>query len=146
MLTYKDILDFVKNGNNTPSSRVIKTDEEWKRLLTDEQFRVTRQQGTEAIRSSKLCTLYEPAIYQCVCCRTDLFDSKTKYESHSGWPAFTEPITDNVISYYADTSFGMSRIAVHCSVCDAHLGHVFPDDQTSTGLWFCINGVSLNKK
>ncbi len=146
MLTYSEVLNFTRKGNNAPTRRVEKTYEEWKKILTDEQFRVTRQKGTETRTSSSLCTLHEPGVYICVCCNTDLFDSKTKYDSRSGWPSFTEPLTDNVISYRDDGSYGMSRIEAVCSVCDAHLGHVFPDGLELTGLRFCINGASLKKK
>ncbi|MEK7642360.1 MAG: peptide-methionine (R)-S-oxide reductase MsrB [Patescibacteria group bacterium] len=146
MLTYNQVLNFSKNGNNVPPRRVEKTDEEWKKVLTKEQFEVTRQKSTELKMSSNLCTLYEAGIYACVCCDTELFDNNTKYDSQSGWPSFTEPIRDNVVSYHEDGSHGMSRVEVVCSVCEAHLGHVFPDGPMPLGLRFCINGVSLKKK
>lgn len=145
MLTYNQVLQFCKKGNNTPPQRVEKSEEEWKSVLTEEQFQITRKKGTEARMSSKLCTVYEPGIYACVCCGTHLFDSASKYDSKSGWPSFGEPITDTVISYHTDDSYGMTRIEVTCSVCDAHLGHVFPDGPLPTGLRFCINGISLVK-
>jgi peptide-methionine (R)-S-oxide reductase len=145
MLTYNQILTYTQKGNNPPPRRLEKTKEEWQVMLTPEQFRITREKGTESRMSSKLCTLYEPGIYACICCETQLFDSATKYESASGWPSFTEPITDNIISYHNDSEYGMNRIEVTCSVCDAHLGHVFPDGPEPTGLRFCINGISLKK-
>lgn len=145
MLTYTQILTYAQKGNNIPPRRVEKTKEEWQQILTPEQFQITREKGTESRMSSKLCTLYEPGIYACVCCDTPLFDSATKYESSSGWPSFTEPLTDAVISYHNDESYGMNRIEVTCSICDAHLGHVFPDGPEPTGLRFCINGISLKK-
>ncbi len=146
MLNFEQVLRYARTGNNEPPRRVLKTESEWQELLTPEQFEITRKKGTERQMSSNLCTLYEPGIYACVCCDTDLFDSKTKYDSHSGWPSFTEPITDNVVSYHVDNEHGMSRVEITCSVCDAHLGHVFPDGPEPTGLRFCTNGASLKKR
>jgi methionine-R-sulfoxide reductase len=146
MLTYARVAQLAKHGNVQPPRRVEKTEDEWKALLTPEQFAITRKKGTEARMSSGLCTLYEPGVYACVCCGTALFDSGTKYDSHSGWPSFTEPISENVVAYHEDTSHFMDRIEVLCNVCDAHLGHVFPDGPEPTGLRFCINGESLKKE
>ncbi|MBP9837010.1 MAG: peptide-methionine (R)-S-oxide reductase MsrB [Candidatus Pacebacteria bacterium] len=145
MLTYDTILKIIQDGNPAPDRRVEKTDAEWQQILTSEQYRVTRERGTESPMSSKLCHIYEPGIYACVCCHTPLFDSQTKYDSRSGWPSFTAPIKDNVISYLDDSSLLMSRIETACSTCDAHLGHVFPDGPEPGGLRFCINGVALEK-
>ena len=146
MLNFEQILIYANTGNN-PAPRVVnKSEDEWRSILTPEQFRVTRQKGTERQMSSNLCTLYEPGVYACVCCDTDLFDSNTKYDSRTGWPSFTEPIADNVVSYHKDESFGTVRIEITCSVCDAHLGHVFPDGPEPTGLRFCTNGISLKKR
>jgi peptide-methionine (R)-S-oxide reductase len=145
MLTYDTILKIIQNGNPTPYHRVEKTADEWRQLLTPEQYRVTREQGTESPLSSKLCHIYEPGIYACVCCHTPLFDSNTKYDSSSGWPSFTAPIKDNMVSYIDDSRHFTSRIETICSTCDAHLGHVFPDGPEPTGLRFCINGIALEK-
>jgi peptide-methionine (R)-S-oxide reductase len=144
-MNYSNVLNFLKNGNNAPDRRVEKSDDEWKNILTDEQYRVMRNKGTEAPMSSGLCTLYEPGQYACAGCGTILFDSATKFESHSGWPSFTAPIKDNVISFVQDDSYSMSRIETLCSTCDAHLGHVFPDGPEPSGLRFCMNGVALKK-
>lgn len=144
-MNWNDVLQFAKN-NPAPPQRVEKTEEEWKRLLTPEQFRVTRQHGTERPFSGEYCELYTAGIYKCVCCGTELFDSTQKFNSSTGWPSFTEPVKDNVIRYRADNSFGMQRIEVLCNVCDAHLGHVFPDGPAPSGLRFCINSVSLKKQ
>ena len=144
-MNWNDIIQRVTN-NPTPPRRVEKTDEEWKRLLTPEQYRVTRQHGTEQAFSGEYCELYSPGIYTCLCCGTELFDSSGKFNSHTGWPSFTEPVKDNVVKYKSDNSYGMQRIEVLCNVCDAHLGHVFPDGPPPTGVRFCINSISLKKE
>jgi peptide-methionine (R)-S-oxide reductase len=143
MLKWNDVLQLATKGNNAPDRRVEKTPGEWKALLTTEQFHITRQKGTEARFSGELCSRYDPGKYTCVCCGTELFDSSIKFDSKTGWPSFTEPIKDNVINYHKDTSYGMTRIEVDCSICDAHLGHVFPDGPPPSGLRFCINSESL---
>lgn len=144
-MNWNDVLQLAQH-NLTPPRRVEKTDEEWKQLLTPEQYRVTRQHGTEKPFSGEYCELYSPGIYNCVCCGTELFDSTQKFNSLSGWPSFTEPVQQNVMKYRSDRSFGMQRIEVLCSVCDAHLGHVFPDGPPPSGLRFCINSASLKKQ
>lgn len=145
MHKWKDVLEFASNGNPVPDKRVVKTDEEWKALLTEEQFYVTRKKGTERAHSSEMCNLFEPAKYACVCCGTELFDSGEKYQSGTGWPSFTQAVKDNVINYIKDGSYGMVRIETTCSTCDAHLGHVFQDGPMPSGLRFCINAVALKK-
>jgi peptide methionine sulfoxide reductase msrA/msrB len=144
-MNWNDVLQLAQQ-NLTPPRRVEKTDEEWQQLLTPEQYRVTRQHGTEKPFSGEYCEIYSPGIYNCVCCGTELFDSTQKFNSLSGWPSFTEPVQQNVMKYRSDRSFGMQRIEVLCSVCDAHLGHVFPDGPPPSGLRFCINSVSLKKQ
>ncbi|SRR5690606_33657917 len=143
-MTWNDVLNYTKN-NPSPDRRVEKSDDEWKRVLTDEQYRVTRQHGTERPFTGEYCESHEPGVYACVCCGTELFDSSLKFESGTGWPSFTEPVKENAIRYLMDTSFGMHRIEVQCNVCDAHLGHVFPDGPPPTGLRFCINSASLKQ-
>jgi peptide-methionine (R)-S-oxide reductase len=145
MLTWKDVLNFAKNGNPEPSNRVEKSDEEWKKELTDEQFAITRLKGTERPHSSDMCSRFEPGKYECVCCGTLLFDANTKFESHSGWPSFTQPVEENAVAYEADFSHGMTRVEILCNTCDAHLGHVFPDGPEPSGLRYCTNAVSLQK-
>ena len=144
-MNWNDVLQLAKN-NPAPPKRVEKSDEEWKQLLTPKQYLVTRQHGTERAFSGEYCESYSPGIYQCLGCGTELFDSTVQFNSRTGWPSFTEPVSDNVIRYVMDNSYGMERVEVLCNVCDAHLGHVFPDGPSSTGLRFCINSVSLNKE
>lgn len=144
-MNWKKILEIAKKGGVEPDRRVVKTDEDWKAQLTPEQYRVTRQHGTERPFSGEYCESFEPGIYGCVCCDTPLFDSSEKFESGTGWPSFTLPLQENVIKYIMDNSFGMVRIETLCNVCDAHLGHVFPDGPPPSGLRYCMNSVSLKK-
>lgn len=143
MITWQDVLTYAADGVPPPDRRVEKTDAAWREQLTTEQYRVTRQHGTERPFSGEHCSTYDPGIYRCVCCDTPLFDATIKYDSRSGWPSFTQPIAENAIAYKKDTSHGMTRIEVLCNTCDAHLGHVFPDGPEPTGLRYCINSVSL---
>lgn len=144
-MNWADVIRYANHGNLTPERRVEKTDAEWRALLTEEQFRVTRLKGTERAFSSELCSLFEPGLYECVCCGTTLFDARQKFESGTGWPSFTQPVKDNVIGHVLDKSHGMTRIETTCNTCDAHLGHVFPDGPAPSGLRFCMNAVSLKK-
>uniref|UniRef100_A0AB33KWQ0 peptide-methionine (R)-S-oxide reductase n=1 Tax=Tenacibaculum sp. Pbs-1 TaxID=3238748 RepID=A0AB33KWQ0_9FLAO len=143
ILTWKNVINFAVNGNPTPDKRVEKTATEWQELLTTEQFRVTRQKGTERPNSGALCSVYDAGKYKCVCCGTPLFDSTIKFSSGTGWPSFTQPIKENAIQYEKDTTFGMVRVEVMCNTCDAHLGHVFPDGPEPSGLRYCINSASM---
>ena len=145
MLTWRDVTQFVKQGNPQPDSRVEKTDVEWRAQLTPEQYRVTRTKGTEPAFSSAMCSLFEPGLYACVCCGTLLFDANNKFESGTGWPSFTQPITSDAIAYHGDNSLGMQRVETTCNRCGAHLGHVFPDGPTPGGLRYCMNAVALKK-
>ena len=145
MLKWTDVLTRVKGGNPAPDRRVEKTDAQWRERLSAEEFRVTRQAGTENAFSSEMCSLFEPGVYGCLCCGTKLFDASQKFESGTGWPSFTQPLKDNVLTYHSDDSHGMSRIEKECSTCDAHLGHVFPDGPPPSGLRFCMNAVALRK-
>ena len=143
MLKWIDILRFANNGNLAPGKRVEKTEDEWKAALTAEQFRITRQKGTERAHSSDMCERIEAGKYACVCCDTPLFDSEEKFQSGTGWPSFTQPVKENVVAYHKDRGFGMYRIETVCSTCDAHLGHVFQDGPPPSGLRFCINALAL---
>lgn len=144
-MTWDDLLRVAAEGNPSPDRRVVKSEDEWRALLSPEQFQVTRRAGTERPFSSQMCAAFEAGVYQCACCATVLFDSQSKFDSGTGWPSFAEPVTPGVVSYHSDASHGMVRVEATCSVCDAHLGHVFPDGPTRTGLRFCINALALNK-
>lgn len=145
MINWNDVIKYANQGNLTPPFKIEKSDSEWNKILTPEEFRVTRQKGTERAHSSEMCSLFEPGKYACVCCGTELFDATEKFESGTGWPSFTQPIELNRVAYTKDISFGMIRVEVTCNVCDAHLGHVFPDGPAPSGLRYCINAVSLKK-
>jgi len=123
---------------------IRKTDAEWRAQLSDEQYRITRLKGTEPAFTGIYADCKEPGIYRCVCCRAALFDSKTKYDSGSGWPSFFQPIDEQAVHTEVDNSHGMRRIEVTCAQCGAHLGHVFPDGPQPTGLRYCINSASLD--
>ena len=145
MLTWPDILKLAKNGNPAPDHKVEKTDAEWRRQLTPEEYQVTRHAATERAFSSQMCSLFEPGIYSCLCCETLLFDASEKFESHTGWPSFTQPVASNAIAYRFDGPAFLKRVETICSTCDAHLGHVFRDGPAPSGLRYCMNAVALKK-
>lgn len=145
MLKWIDIIRYTRNGNPAPDHSVKKTEEEWRAQLTPDQYRVTREKGTERPYSSEMCSLFEPGLYACVGCKSFLFDSEEKFESGTGWPSFTQPVKENAVAYHSDLSYDMNRIETVCNTCGAHLGHVFPDGPGPSGLRYCINAEALVK-
>jgi peptide-methionine (R)-S-oxide reductase len=125
------------------SKRVTKSSEDWRQELTDEQYRVCRQGGTEPPFTGTLLHNKETGAYQCTCCKTPLFSSDNKYDSGCGWPSFDAPVDNAAIRYLNDLSHGMQRVEIRCATCDSHLGHVFPDGPATTGERYCVNSVSL---
>ncbi len=122
---------------------VDKTEDEWRRELTPEQFEVLRRAGTERAFSGELWNCHEDGTYRCAACGAELFDSSTKFESGTGWPSFTEPAVADAVELRPDHSHGMGRTEVVCRRCGGHLGHVFPDGPAPTGQRYCINSLSL---
>ena len=139
----KENIATVQESNGLPFKKVVKTDEEWKQILTPEQYKVARKGGTEKPYSSPLNKIREKGTFTCVCCDLPLFDSKTKFDSGTGWPSFYAPINEINVSEKVDKSMAETRTEVICSRCDGHLGHVFDDGPKPTGLRYCMNGVAM---
>jgi peptide-methionine (R)-S-oxide reductase len=129
-------------AGETTTFPFVRTEEQWRALLTPAQYRVLREHGTERAGSSPLDKVYDPGTYHCAGCDQPLFSSETKFDSHTGWPSFHTPL-DGAVGTSEDRSFLMKRTEVHCSRCGGHLGHVFEDGPPPTGLRYCMNGVAL---
>ncbi len=127
-------------------SKILKTDQQWREQLNDEEYKVCRQHGTESAFSGEYSDNKATGTYVCTCCGEALFKSDTKFDSGTGWPSFYQAANEAAIGETEDTKFFMKRVEVHCSNCDSHLGHVFPDGPEPTGLRYCINSVSLKLK
>ncbi len=131
-------------GSTSVSGKVIKTDDEWRKLLTSEQYSVMRECGTEPPFTGKYYDFKGKGVYVCAACRAQLFSSDTKFESGTGWPSFWAPVTENGIDDKVDKSLGMVRVEIRCARCGAHLGHVFEDGPMPTGLRYCVNSAALD--
>ncbi len=136
--------ELLQAGDEKMDKKIIKSEQEWKKILTPEQYRVLRKCGTERAFTGKYDNFYEEGIYTCAACGTPLFSSETKYDHGTGWPSFTSAINDSHIEYKADYSLMMKRTEVRCAVCDSHLGHVFDDGPSPTHKHFCINSLAMD--
>jgi peptide-methionine (R)-S-oxide reductase len=141
-----DIVEFDNAGKRlrvVSVDRVVKSDADWRKQLSPASYQITRQAGTERPYSGALVDNHRNGVYRCICCDTALFDARTKFESHTGWPSFWQPIARQNVRENQDRTFGMVRTEVLCRRCDAHLGHVFDDGPRPTGLRYCMNSVAL---
>lgn len=139
-------ITLMKNGKMVETQTVVKTDADWKKALTPEQYYILRQQGTERAFTGKYDHIFDKGLYVCAACGNDLFASDAKYNSGCGWPAFFQPVSSNNVQFLDDRSHGMVRTEVRCAKCGGHLGHVFNDGPKPTGIRFCINSGSIELK
>jgi peptide-methionine (R)-S-oxide reductase len=138
--------DIIQVGHKSMTEKIVKSEAEWKTQLTPEQYHVAREAGTERAFTGKYWNTHDAGTYHCVCCGEPLFDSRTKFDSGTGWPSFYQPTDQNSVAEHTDSSYGMARTEVRCAKCGAHLGHVFEDGPAPTGLRYCMNSASLDLK
>jgi methionine-R-sulfoxide reductase len=135
-----------KNKTMATTEKLNRTDEEWKKILTPQQYHVLREKGTDAPFTGKLTLNKDQGMYYCAACGNELFSSDMKFDSHCGWPSFDKELEGGRIKTHTDTSFGMVRTEITCAKCGSHLGHLFDDGPTDTGLRYCVNSTSLDFK
>ena len=145
MMTFT-VTAYFDPGAKLMVDKIQKTEEEWRALMSPEQFYVTRQKGTEQPFSGIYNDSKKAGVYHCSCCGQALFDSDDKFDSGTGWPSYTRPVSEAAVATEEDRAMGMARTEALCSACDAHLGHVFPDGPAPTGLRYCMNSLSLKLK
>ncbi len=140
---FEPVPDSTKSKERKMEDKIIRTEEEWKKILTPEQYRVLREKGTERAYTGEYWNHFEEGVYKCAGCGAELFSSDTKFDSHCGWPSYFTPLAGDRVVFKEDRSYGMIRTEVLCAKCGGHLGHVFDDGPEPTGLRYCINSVSL---
>ena len=141
--TMKPIAEYLKDVYTKGMPKVVKTEEEWKKILPPETYAITRQAGTERAFCGAFYDHKKKGIYLCVCCQLPLFSSNSKFDSGTGWPSFFQPVMKDHVAEKIDNSYGMRRVEINCARCDSHLGHVFDDGPRPTGLRYCLNSESL---
>ncbi|MFT5184572.1 MAG: peptide-methionine (R)-S-oxide reductase [Flavobacteriales bacterium] len=146
MFNWKEVNRLAISGNPNPPNRVLKSNEEWRTILSADRYFVMRGKGTERAFSSDMSMTFDAVDYICASCKSPLFSSHKKFNSGTGWPSFSEPLKETRVAYAIDSNHGLVRVEAACNSCDGHLGHVFADGPGPSGLRYCINALSLEKK